>query len=76
MNSYVFTLIDYDYAVYGFLAIAAFAATVLLLRWAFGINRLLKRVKANNELLAVLAKRAGADPAELEKIINHAEGNV
>lgn len=36
MTNYTFTLIDYDYAVYGFLAIAAFAATVLLLRWVFG----------------------------------------
>lgn len=76
MTNYVLT-ISPEAAFYTFaLYVAGFVACVFILRIAFGINRLLKRVKANNELLAILAKRAGADPAELEKIINHAEGNV
>lgn len=76
MEKYILTLTPeaafYTFALYA----VGFAACVFILRVAFGINRLLKRIKANNELLSLLAKSAGADPTEIEKILNHAEGNV
>jgi hypothetical protein len=63
-----------EYALYGCIIIIAFAITVAILRWAFGINKMLRKQEALLKTLQEIAKKQGVDPAIAESIYKASEG--
>lgn len=62
-----------DFVLYVVVTLVAIVVTYLLCRWIFGINKILYRLRANNEILAEIAKAQGVDPKIIDGILDKYE---
>lgn len=58
-----------DSVFYFILSVISFFVGVVVTRWIFGINSIIRYLKAQRDLLALIAKKQGIDETIIDNII-------